>query len=209
LPKPKGKVPLKGIVSFDEAAQLGKNLSYTERRSEEAERELRQVKILELLKDQIGEVFTGVVTGITNFGIFIQLQQYLIDGLIRYEDLMDDWWDVDERAGIVRGQRTGKKIGIGDVAQVYIVKVDVPRRELNLAIRTITARGPKPADGKSAGGKSSGGKSTGATPAEPHPPHQQPSQKKAHRKGRGKAPPSGGQSRRNRKSKTFHRRGRH
>ena len=136
----KGKVTLANIPSYDDLVQLGKHISFTERRSEDAERELRQVKVLTLLQDKIGEVFTGVITGITNFGIFIQLQTYLIDGLIRYEDLMDDWWDVDAERGQVRGQRTGTRIGIGDVAEVYVVKVDLARRELNLAIKEIQGR---------------------------------------------------------------------
>src|SRR5207253_8788000 len=104
----KSKVKLEDVPTFDDLVQLGRHISFTERRSEDAERELRQVKILELLTNHVGEEFTGVVTGITNFGIFIQLQTYLIDGLIRYEELMDDWWDVDVKSGLVRGQRTGK-----------------------------------------------------------------------------------------------------
>ena len=56
-------------------------------------------EILELLRQHIGDEFLGVVTGITNFGIFVQVQTYLIEGLIRYENLMDDWWDVDARGG--------------------------------------------------------------------------------------------------------------
>ncbi len=99
------------------------------------------MKVLELLKDRIGDVFEGVITGITSFGIFVQVREYLIDGLIRYEDLMDDWWDVDERSGVIRGQRTGVKIGIGDLASVLIVRVDVARRELDLAIRELLGRG--------------------------------------------------------------------
>src|SRR5690606_28488242 len=120
--------------------EIGKHISFTERRADDAERELRQVKILTLLKGRLGEAFRGVVTGITNFGIFVQLSEYLIDGLIRYEDLLDDWWDVDDRAGRVRGQRTGQVIGIGDVADVIVVNVDVARRELNLAVREIKGR---------------------------------------------------------------------
>jgi ribonuclease R len=137
----KSKPVLDDIPSHDQLVELGKHISFTERRSEDAERELRRVKILELLSKHIGDEFTGVVTGITNFGIFIQLKDWLIDGLIRYEDLMDDWWDVDERSGVVRGQRTGQRIGIGDVAKVIVVKVDIPRRELDLAISQITHRG--------------------------------------------------------------------
>jgi ribonuclease R len=151
----RGKTQLNDIPSEEDLVELGRHISFTERRSEDAERELRQVKVLTLLSNHIGEVFTGIVTGITNFGIFIQLQSWLVDGLIRYEDLMDDWWDVDAERGMVRGQRTGKRIAIGDVAEVYIVKVDLARRELNLAVKEIKGRGkssqqPQPSspDGK-------------------------------------------------------------
>jgi ribonuclease R len=136
----KVKVRIDDAASFDNLVELGRHLSFTERRAEDAERELRQVKILELLKDRLGHEFQGVVTGIANFGIFVQLSDYQIDGVIRYEDLMDDWWDVDIPAGMVRGQRTGKRIGIGDPCKVIIARVDPPRRELELAITQITGR---------------------------------------------------------------------
>jgi ribonuclease R len=141
LPKPKGKIKIENVITFDEALQVGKNLSYTERRSEEAERELRQVKILELMQTHIGEEFVGVVTGVTSFGIFIQLQQYLIEGLIRYPELLNDFWEVDEKAGSIRGRKTGQRIRIGDVAKVRIVRVELPRRELELAVLEVLTRG--------------------------------------------------------------------
>ena len=115
------------LPSFDELTELGRHISFTERRGDDAERDLRQTKLLELLSNHIGEEYLGVITGITNFGIFVQLSEYLIDGLIKYEDLMDDWWDVDERSGVIRGQRTGKRIGIGDPVKAIVVKVDVAR----------------------------------------------------------------------------------
>src|SRR5690606_10410002 len=95
---------LQGSPSYEQLQEIGKRISFTERRSADAESELRAVKILELLQDRIGEEFQGVVTSVTKFGIFIQLADYLIDGLVRYEDLGGDWWDVDDRAGVVRGR---------------------------------------------------------------------------------------------------------
>ena len=92
-----------------------------------------------MLEKRVGEEFFGVVTGITNFGIFIQLRDWLIDGLIRYENLMDDWWDVDGAAASFAGS-TGKRIGIGDVVKVIIVRVDAARRELELAVTELTHR---------------------------------------------------------------------
>ncbi len=137
----KSKPTLDAIPSSEDLVNLGRHISFTERRSEDAERELRKVKILELLKDRVGDEFSGVVTGITNFGLFVQLTEWLIDGLIRYEDLLDDWWDVDERTGTIRGERTGQRIRIGDVVSVIVVRVDVSRRELDLSVRRVLSRG--------------------------------------------------------------------
>jgi ribonuclease R len=136
----KAQVDPDSVPSYDDLVQIGKHISFTERRADDAERELRQVKVLELLQKHIGDEFLGVVTGITNFGIFVQLQTYLNEGLIRYENLLDDWWDVDAKAGFIRGQRTGKRIGIGDVVKVVIVRIDLARRELDLAVTELQGR---------------------------------------------------------------------
>jgi len=166
----KSKVVLNDIPSYDDLVELGKHISYTERRSEDAEKELRQVKILTLLQKHVGEDFKGVITGITNFGVFVQLDMYQVDGLIRYEDLMDDWWDVDDRGGKVRGQRTGTTMTIGDVVVARIAKVDVPRRELDLRIMKVTARGHSGTDLPA--------------PQEPQQKQKPQPQKKMHRKGK-------------------------
>jgi ribonuclease R len=136
----KAQVNLEDVPSYEDLVQIGRHISFTERRADDAERELRQVKILELLRNHIGDEFLGVVTGITNFGIFVQIQTYLIEGLIRYENLMDDWWDVDAKGGYIRGQRTGRRIGIGDVVKVIVVRIDVARRELDLAVTELQGR---------------------------------------------------------------------
>ncbi len=127
--------------SFNQLVVLGQHLCFTERKSDEAERELRQVKLLELLEKQIGKEFGGVVTGITKFGLFIQLEKWLCEGLVRYPQLLNDFWQLDEKAGVVRGQRTGQRIHVGDVARVRIARVDVPRRELDVTVLKITSRG--------------------------------------------------------------------
>jgi ribonuclease R len=70
----------------------------------------------------------------------VQIQTYLIEGLIRYENLLDDWWDVDARAGNIRGQRSGMRIGIGDVVSVIISRIDLARRELDLSVTEVRGR---------------------------------------------------------------------
>lgn len=114
--------------------QIGKRCSYTEQRAEDAERELRMVKKLQFLAGRLGEIEEGVVTGATNVGIFVQLRKYLIDGLVRFNDMADDWWELDPRGGCVYGQRSGRCIRIGDPLRVQIAAVDVSMRDLDLAL---------------------------------------------------------------------------
>jgi len=113
---------------------LGKHLSYTERRSADAERELRAVKVLQLLAEHVGDVIDGVVTGVTGFGVFVQSTRFLTEGMIRVADLPEDFWQFDDRAGVLRGQRTGRRISLGDRARVQIVNVNVSARQLDLRL---------------------------------------------------------------------------
>ncbi len=122
------------VAGRDELAPLGTHCSFTERRAEDAERELITIKLLELLADQCGKEFDGLVTGVTNFGVFVQIVPYQIDGLIRFADLPDDWWDLNQRTGQLVGERTGRRIGIGDILRVKVLDVNIPARQLNLAL---------------------------------------------------------------------------
>jgi ribonuclease R len=133
----------------DELAELGRHCSFTERRSEDAEREMRTVLVLQFLEDHPGEEWDGVVTGVTEFGVYVQLQQFLIDGLMRFTDLPDDWWDVHADRGYVVGERTGRRLAIGDALRVRILGVHVPQRHLDLA--WVTAAKTKTRQQKKAG----------------------------------------------------------
>ena len=120
--------------------QLGADCTAAGRRAEAAENDLRDALVLELLAEKVGEGFEGVITGVTNFGLFVQSPRYLVDGLIRMPDLGDDWWEVDARRGQVRGEHTGRRFRIGDRLAVRIAGVDKARRQLNLVPdRTVDA----------------------------------------------------------------------
>ncbi|MFQ5490592.1 MAG: ribonuclease R [Phycisphaerae bacterium] len=118
--------------TIEACEDLGAHCSHRERRAESAERELKLVYILRMLEKELGATYRGVVTGVTNFGIFVQLERFLIDGLLRFDDLGDDWWEVDAKAGCVMGQRTGRRIRIGDEIRVISSGIDLPARKLNL-----------------------------------------------------------------------------
>lgn len=119
--------------SHGQLVEAGAHFSMTERRSEAAEREIKKVLVLYLLAKKLGEEFDGVVTGVANVGVFLQLNEFLIDGLIRMGDLPDDWWEVNRDQGMLVGQRSGRKIRIGDRFRVKIAAVNIAARELDLA----------------------------------------------------------------------------
>ncbi len=129
MPEHIGNVP-----TYDTLLRLARHLSFTERRAQDAERELRTVKVLQLLAEHLGDVIDGVVTGITTFGLFVQSTRFLVEGLIRLPDLRDDRWRYDERSGSLRGERTGRRIALGDRARVQIVSVNVPARRMDLRL---------------------------------------------------------------------------
>jgi ribonuclease R len=131
------------VAPLDECREVGAHCSRNERRAEAAERELKLVYVLRLLEQHVGDEFEGIVTGVTNFGVFVQLPRYLVEGLLRFSDLPDDWWEVDSAAGCVFGQRTRRRLKIGDRLRVTIAAIDLADRELDLALADEPA-GSKP-----------------------------------------------------------------
>ncbi|MHC4695540.1 MAG: ribonuclease R [Planctomycetota bacterium] len=125
----KGQLP-----SEDELMTLGSHCSANERRAEAAERELRLVLVLRLLEKHLGEAFDGIVTGVSNVGVFVQLDRFLVDGLLRFSELRDDWWEVDSTHGVVVGERSGHRIRIGDRLKIVIGSIHIATRQLELAL---------------------------------------------------------------------------
>jgi len=121
------------IAAGQDLVQVGEHISFTEQRAEDAEEELTKVLILQMLSKRIGDELDCVVTGLTNFGVFVQSRKFGIEGLIRLEGLGPDQWKYNERAHCITGQRSGCTIRLGQPMKVFIVSVNVPARQLNLA----------------------------------------------------------------------------
>ena len=135
----------------DEMEKTGEHCSFTERRAEDAERQLTKTLVLQLLSGKVGQRFSGVVSGVSSLGAFVQLQKYRIEGVIRVEDLGSDWWELNIDGGTIVGKSSGRQIKIGDPMEVVIVSVDRVRRFLNLApAERIEAakKGKKPKESK-------------------------------------------------------------
>ncbi len=122
---------------------LARHLSMTERRAQDAERELRTVKVLQLLAAHVGDIIDGVVTGVAGWGIFVQSSRFLAEGTIRVSDLPDDYWIFEDGRSCLRGQRTGRRLSLGDLVKVQIVAVNIPARRMDLRLmeHASTVRG--------------------------------------------------------------------
>lgn len=122
----------KQIAAGQDLFALGNHITFTEERADDAEKELTEVLILQMLSKHIGDELACVVTGLTGFGVFAQSEKYGIDGLIKLEDLGPDHWRFNKFAQCVVGERSGEAIRLGRPIRVRIASVDVPARKLNV-----------------------------------------------------------------------------
>lgn len=123
---------------------IGEHSSFTERRAERAERIILQWKLVRLLADRVGEVFEGRITGIQPFGIFVQLTDYYVDGLVPIRTLGDDFYVFDEGQHRLTGRTHGRVFRLGDRVEVVLAEVDERRRGLSLRIEGIEAPSRRP-----------------------------------------------------------------
>lgn len=105
------------------------NSSATERNALEAEREYAKIKSIEFLAQKEGEEFDGVISGVTNFGCFIELTHYLVEGLVPISEMNDDYYIYDKDNYQLTGKRTGKMYRLGDKVRVKVIRVSVEARE--------------------------------------------------------------------------------
>ena len=113
-------------------ADIGRHITFTEERAADAERELKTVLILQMLADKVGEDMDCVVTGLTNFGIFVQSRKLGIEGLVQLADLGPDQWQYNPKHGSVVGKHSGRIVCLGQPMKVRIVSVNISARQLNV-----------------------------------------------------------------------------
>jgi len=104
---------------------LGPQCSAKEQEAEKAERTAVQWKTALFLRDRVGEVFTGRVSGVVAFGVFVQLEEVFADVLIHIKELLDDYYEFDEHRHRLVGERTGRVWRLGDTVRVRLVRVDL------------------------------------------------------------------------------------
>ncbi len=115
----------------EELEVMGKFLSERERIAEEAERDVLKRFQAFFMKDKIGEVFHGIITGVTAFGFFVDLEEYLVSGVVRVIDIKNDYYNLDEKGIALIGERTGKVFQLGQKVKVRLKDVDLKRFYIN------------------------------------------------------------------------------
>jgi ribonuclease R len=113
---------------------LGVHCSANERRADEASRDVEAWLKCYFMQDKLGEEFTGIITGVTTFGIFVQLDQLFVEGLVHITDLGGDYFQYDEARHELRGERTGKRYQLTDRVTVQVVRVDLESRKIDLRL---------------------------------------------------------------------------
>jgi ribonuclease R len=116
---------------------IAEHTSMTERRAEEAERELVEWKKVRFMADKLGEVFTGFVTGVTSYGLYVELEEYFVEGLVHISTLVDDYYLHNEKRHTLRGESTGKVYRLGDRLEVRLARVDLERRQIDFSIEGL------------------------------------------------------------------------
>ncbi len=118
-------------LSLPETARL---TSAMERKAMEAEREIVDLKKVQFMQDKTGEEYAGIVSGVTSFGLFVELEEYFVEGLVHVSSLLDDYYIYDEKKHMLRGEKTKKAFRVGVGVKVRIERVDLGRRRIDLSL---------------------------------------------------------------------------
>jgi ribonuclease R len=120
--------------------EMARHLSEMERRASDAERELIEWKKVRFMADKVGETFKGYVTGAQAFGLFVELEEIYVQGLVHVSSMADDYYRFDERAHLLKGENTGNVYRLGDKVQVQVARVDLERRQIDFALVDVLER---------------------------------------------------------------------
>jgi ribonuclease R len=160
---------------------LGEHTSFTERRAEHSERDLLQWKKVRFLADRVGETFKGRITGVQVFGLFVQLETYLVDGLVPIRKMGDDYYIYESESHRLVGDRTRKVYQLADAVEVELTGVSLRHRGLDLKLVGVPEPGER---GEWPRSRERGGR--------------EPGERRERKEGRGERKPERGERRRKR-----------
>ena len=178
-------IPVKRIFPYDERPMVmhGEHCSMTERRADDATRDVQAWLKCEYLQDHVGDEFGGVIAAVTSFGLFVELVDLYIEGLVHISALPGDYYNFDAAKQRLVGERSGRSFALGGKVKVQVARVDLDDKKIDLELLD-SSPGPK----KRGGDKAKSRAPKGAAP------------KKKARQNTGKKPPAGNSPRKRKKS---------
>ena len=121
----------------EDLPEVGRHTSEMERRAAEAEREILQWKKVRFMADKVGDAFDGYITGVAPFGMFVELIDHYVEGLIHVTTMADDYYRYRETQHALFGENSKKLYRLGDRVRVQIIKVDMERRQIDLGLEDV------------------------------------------------------------------------
>jgi ribonuclease R len=126
-----GKVELDEYQKYENLCLASSEL---EKKASDAERASIKYKQVEYMLEHVGEIFEGTITGVTEWGIYVEDKETKCEGMIKIKELGDDFFSLDEKNYTIKGQNTGKKFTLGDIVKFKVVSADMERRVLDYAL---------------------------------------------------------------------------
>ena len=126
--------PLVGPIPLEELHAIAEESSQSERRADDAERELMEWKKVKFMQDRIGDVYDGLITSVTKFGFFVELTDLFVEGLVPLNTLIDDRYTYHENTREIIGQHSRKIYRIGQQLKVLVDRIDPVEKKINFAV---------------------------------------------------------------------------
>jgi len=121
-------------VNADHYEELCKHSSEMEKKAADAERSSVKYKQAEYLKDQVGTIFNGVISGVTEWGMYVEIIENKCEGMIRLRDISDDFYTLDEKNYAIIGQRKKKVYQLGDDVRIKVKQVDLTKKQIDFSL---------------------------------------------------------------------------
>ncbi len=128
------RTPLGGPIPEDTLHEIAEESSQSERRADDAERELMEWKKVKFMEDRVGEEFAGLIVSVTKFGLFVELIDMFIEGLVPLTSMIDDRYQYHENSRQIIGQRSRKTYSLGDPVRVLVDRIDRMQKRIQFAL---------------------------------------------------------------------------
>jgi ribonuclease R len=131
--------------SPNDMVTLGEHCSANERRADEATRDVNSWLKCEYMMDKIGEEFTGIISAVTSFGFFVELQSIYVEGLVHIASLRQDYFLFDAASHRLYGERTGVRYRLGDSVKIKVIRVNLDDKKIDFELLESAKKATKPA----------------------------------------------------------------